>query len=104
MESLPMSTKSHDHTTTSPSLWRNHNYLLLQGGQIVSYVGNQQQFIALPLLILALTGSVLQGGIVMGLSTIAVIAVSPLAAALVHTRTPKTTLFSSDPRPLFLPP
>src|SRR5258708_3053415 len=103
MESLPMSTKSHDHTTTSPSLWRNHNYSLLQGGQIVSYVGNQQQFIALPLLILALTGSVLQVGIVMGLSTIAVIVVSPLAGALVDKWNRKRTMLLCDGGRLLLP-
>src|SRR5712692_5070356 len=49
--------KSNEHETNSPPLWRNHNYLLLQGGQIVSYIGDQQQSIALQLLVLALTGS-----------------------------------------------
>ncbi len=43
---------SHEHGTNAPPLWRNHNYVLLQGGQLVSYVGNQQQSIALPLLVL----------------------------------------------------
>lgn len=70
-------------TNSSPSLWRNHNYLLLQGGQIVSSIGDQQQFIALPLLILALTGSVVQAGIAVSLGTIAVLVVSPLAGVLV---------------------
>ncbi len=46
--------KPHKHKINSSPLWRNHNYLLLQGGQVVSYIGNQQQFIALPLLVLAL--------------------------------------------------
>src|SRR5947209_18529559 len=64
------------------SLWRNRNYLLLQGGQIVSFIGDQQQFIALPLLILALTGSAVQAGIAVSLSTIAVLVVSPLAGVL----------------------
>ena len=45
------------------SLWRNRDYLLLQSGQVVSSLGDQQQFIALPLLILALTGSPLQAGL-----------------------------------------
>ena len=71
--------RSYKHkTTSSPPLWRNHNYLLLQGGQIVSSLGDQQQFIALPLLILALTGSAVQAGIAVSLGMIAVLVVSPL--------------------------
>jgi MFS family permease len=74
----------HAHQATAPPpLWHNRNYLLLQGGQIVSYLGNQQQFIALPLLALAITGSVVQAGIAVSVSTIAVLAVSPIAGALV---------------------
>ena len=71
--------KTSKQKANSP-LWRNQNYLLLQGGQIVSYLGNQQQFIALPLLVLALTGSVIQAGIAVSLNTIAVLVVSPLRA------------------------
>jgi hypothetical protein len=74
--------KSNEHETKSPPLWRNHNYLLLQSGQLVSYIGNQQQFIALPLLALALTGSAVQAGIAVSLNTIAVLVVSPLGGVL----------------------
>lgn len=87
---------SHEHETTSPPLWRNPNYLLLQGGQIVSYIGNQQQFIALPLLVLALTGSVVQAGIAVSLSTIAVLVVSPIAGALVDKWNRKWTMLICD--------
>lgn len=74
---------SHKHkATSSPPLWHNHNYLLLQGGQIVSFIGDQQQFIALPLLILALTGSAVQAGIAVSLNTIAVLIISPVAGVL----------------------
>ena len=74
---------SHKHQTiSSPPLWRNRNYLLLQGGQIVSSIGDQQQFIALPLLILALTGSAVQAGIAVSLNTIAVLVVGPMAGVL----------------------
>jgi MFS family permease len=88
--------KSHEHETTSPPLWRNHNYLLLQGGQIVSSLGNQQQGIALPLLVLALTGSVVQVGIVVSLNTIAVLVVSPLAGALTDKWNRKRTMVICD--------
>ncbi len=64
--------KSHKYQTSLP-LWHNRNYLLLQGGQVVSSLGDQQQFIALPLLILALTGSAVQAGIAVSLNTIAVL-------------------------------
>lgn len=77
-------------------LWRNANYLLLQGGQIVSYIGNQQQFIALPLLVLALTGSVVQAGIAVGVSTIATLVVSPVAGALVDMWDRKRTMVICD--------
>jgi hypothetical protein len=71
--------KSYEHESRSQSLWRNHNYLLLQGGQLVSFIGNQQQFIALPLLVLALTGSAVQAGIAVSLSTIAVLVEAAVA-------------------------
>src|SRR5579859_2353956 len=75
--------KSYKHTINVPlPLWRNRDYLLLQGGQIVSSLGDQQQFIALPLLILALTGSAVQAGIAVSLNTIAVLVVGPLAGVL----------------------
>src|ERR1700692_1165757 len=75
--------KSHKHNTNvSPSLWHNHNYLLLQGGQLVSFIGDQQQFIALPLLVLALTRSAVQAGIAVSLGTIAVLAISPFAGVI----------------------
>ncbi|HEY8291690.1 MAG TPA: MFS transporter, partial [Thermomicrobiales bacterium] len=70
--------------------------LLLQGGQIVSYIGNQQQFIALPLLVLALTGSVIQAGIAVSLSTIAVLVVSPIAGALADQWNRKRTMLICD--------
>ncbi|HTD20908.1 MAG TPA: hypothetical protein VK667_15395, partial [Ktedonobacteraceae bacterium] len=63
--------KSQENESNSPPLWRNHNYLLLQSGQIVSFIGNQQQFLALPLLVLALTGSAVQAGLAIGLNTVA---------------------------------
>src|SRR5581483_6501250 len=88
--------KSHENGAKSVPLWRNRNYLLLQGGQIVSYIGNQQQFIALPLLVLALTGSIVQAGLAIGLNTIASIVVSPIAGVLVDRWNRKTTMLLCD--------
>ena len=65
------------------NLWRNADYLLLQGGQVVSFVGSQVQGIALPLLVLAVTHSATQAGIVLGFSTAAFLVVCPIAGTLV---------------------
>lgn len=46
-----------------PSLWHNHDYLLLWSGQLVSVVGSRTSGIAFPLLILALTHSAFQAGL-----------------------------------------
>ncbi len=70
--------------------------MLLQGGQIVSSVGSQQQFIALPLLVLALSGSAVQAGIAVSLNTIAVIVVSPFAGVLADKWDRKRTMIVCD--------
>ncbi len=46
-----------------PSLWRNHDYMLLWSGQIVSTMGGGMSGFAVPLLILAITGSPAAAGI-----------------------------------------
>ena len=47
-----------------PSLWRNRNYMLLWCGQLLSNIGSQVSQMAFPLLVLAITGSPAQAGIV----------------------------------------
>lgn len=47
-----------------PSLWRNRDYMLLWSGQLLSSVGSQVSLLAFPLLVLAITGSPAQAGIV----------------------------------------
>ena len=49
---------------TPASLWRNRNYLILWGGQVVSSVGTQVSQLAFPLLVLMLTHSAAQAGFV----------------------------------------
>jgi MFS family permease len=51
-------------------LWRNRDYMLLWGGQGLSFVGFQIQGITLPLLILALTRSPAQAGIAAALDAL----------------------------------
>lgn len=52
---------------SSTSLWKNRNFLLLWSGQFVSWVGTEISGIALPLIVLSLTGSPAQAGIIAGI-------------------------------------
>jgi MFS family permease len=71
---------------SSPSsLRRNRDFLLLQSGQLFSQSGTQVASIAYPLLVLALTGSATQAGIV-GFARLASSAVFALPAGLVADR------------------
>lgn len=72
-----------DHPPSPAPLWRNRDFLILQSGQLVSSVGNGVQFMAVPLLVLALTGSPATAGLVIGLNTAAVLATSLVAGALI---------------------
>jgi MFS family permease len=47
-----------------PSLWRNRNFMLLWSGQLISSIGTQISQLAFPMLVLAITGSPAQAGIV----------------------------------------
>jgi predicted MFS family arabinose efflux permease len=49
--------------TRLPALWRNRNYMLLWGGQVVSTIGSSAAQIVYPLLILALTDSPAAAGL-----------------------------------------
>ncbi len=57
-------------------LWRNRDYRLLWAGNLVSSVGSSTVVIALPLLVLAITGRPLQAGGVAAVETVPFIALS----------------------------
>lgn len=65
------------------SLWRNRDYLLLWAGQAVSSFGSQITQLAFPLLVLALTGSPAQAGLVGALRALPFALLSLPAGALV---------------------
>jgi len=64
-------------------LWRNHDYLLLRGGQGVSNFGSAVQGVVTPLLILAISHSPAQAGIAAALGSLPFFLLSLPAGALV---------------------
>ncbi len=64
-------------------LWRNREYLLLWGGQMVSSVGSQVSLLAFPLLLLALTHSPAQAGLIGALRGLPYLLLGLPAGALV---------------------
>jgi len=64
------------------SLWRNRDYLLLWSGQLISTAGSGISQIAFPLLILAITGSPVQAGLIGALRSLIYILFTLPAGAL----------------------
>lgn len=64
-------------------LWKNRDYVLLWSGQTVSIIGTQVSTIAFPLLVLALTNSPIQAGIVAAARTLPYLLFTLPAGALV---------------------
>ena len=88
-------TEAFDDLTPRP-LWRNRDYVLLWSGQIVSAFGTQASGLALPLLILAVTGSPMQAGITGGLRGVAYLLFGLPAGALVDRWNRRAVLVISD--------
>jgi MFS family permease len=65
------------------SLWLNRDFLLLWSGQMVSAIGSQVSLLAFPWLILVVTGSPLQAGLIASVRAIPYILFGLLAGALV---------------------
>ncbi|MEU8272286.1 MFS transporter, partial [Sphaerisporangium sp. NPDC049002] len=51
-----------------PSLWRNRDFVVFMSAQTLSSVGDSISYVALPLLVLHVTGSVVQMGVVTALA------------------------------------
>lgn len=83
-EHLPEPSLSAESVATPPRpLWRNWDFLLLVSGQAVSSVGSQISLIAFPLLILALTHSPAQAGLMTAMRGIPIVLFCLPAGALV---------------------
>ena len=57
-------------TTAGPSLWRNRDFVTLWSGQVVSALGARISATAMPLLVLATTGSPADAGLVAAAGTL----------------------------------
>ncbi len=91
------------HFTQAPSLWRNRAYLLLWGGQVVSNVGSGVSQIAYPLLILAITHSVVQAALISAVRSLAyVLFMLPVGALLDRWNRKLVMLVSDTGRALML--
>lgn len=83
-------------TVGERSLWRNRDFLLLWSGQAVSSLGDQVSGLALPLLVLALTGSSAQAGLVLAASLLPYLALSLPAGVLVDRWDRKRVMIRCD--------
>jgi len=82
--------------STTPSLWRNRDYLILWGGQNLSTLGNAVSGITLPLLILYLTRSPAQAGLAGFFATLPFVLLSLPAGALVDRWDRKKVMIRCD--------
>jgi MFS family permease len=77
-------------------LWQNRDYLMLWCGQAISTTGSNASELALPLLILSLTHSPVQAGLVGALHTVAILLTNLPAGALVDRWNRKYTMMWCD--------
>src|SRR5260370_8687012 len=104
---MPTSKTNHQAASIKHSapLWRNWDYLLLWSGQAISSIVSQLSQFALPLFVLALTGSPVWAGVAGGLRTMPYLFLSLPAGALADPWNPKwLMLVSNSLRALCLPP
>ena len=97
MTQAQLQTRRVEHIQKPPrSLWRNRDYMLLWSGQIVSSTGTRVSSLALPLLVLAVTGSPAQAGIMAALRAIPYVFLALPAGALVDRWDRKQVMIVSD--------
>lgn len=77
-------------------LWRNRDYMLLWSGQAVSSIGTQVSTIAFPFLVLAMTGSATQAGLMGAVRAVPYLIFSLPAGALIDRRNRKRVMIICD--------
>jgi len=83
-------------TAAHGALWRNRDYMALWSGQLISVLGNRISEISLPLLILALTGSLAQAGTVAALLGLPYLLFGLLAGVLIDRWNRKHTMLACE--------
>jgi MFS family permease len=78
------------------SLWHNRDFVLLWSGQTVSRLGSRMSDLALPLLVLALTGSALQAGLIAATQLLPYLILSLPAGALLDRWNRKRVMILCD--------
>lgn len=74
-------------------LWKQRNFMLIWSGQLISWIGTQVSGIALPLIVLALTGSPAQAGAISAMRGIIYVLLALPAGALIDRWDKKTIMF-----------
>jgi MFS family permease len=82
--------------TTAPTLWRNRDFVTLWSGQVVSALGARISAIAMPLLVLAQTGSPADAGLVAAAGTLPFLIVHLPAGPLVDRWNRRRILLTSE--------
>ncbi|GGP00186.1 MFS transporter [Wenjunlia tyrosinilytica] len=91
-----MTASTETAATERPSLWRNRDFLVMWGGQIVSTLGARSSTTTLPLLVLALTNSPADAGMVGAATTLPYLITQLLAGTLVDRWNRKTIMVVSE--------
>ncbi|MEU9888837.1 MFS transporter [Sphaerisporangium sp. NPDC051011] len=85
-----------DPAGSAPSLWRNRNFRRFLAVQTLSALGDSFSYVAIPLLVLRATGSVVQMGVVTGLVGVASIVTGLFAGYLADRVNRKALLIACD--------
>jgi MFS family permease len=85
-----------DTSTVPARLRQNRDFRLLATGRVTSQLGDQLQFLALPLLVVNLTGSAAHAGLVLGAQTVVYLAFGLIAGALADRWDRKRTMIACD--------
>jgi len=96
MNQIPTPQEKHNEGRLSRPLWRNRDFLLLWNGQTISTLGTNVSTLALPLLVLALTHSPAQAGLLTALRLLPYLLFSLPAGALIDRWDRKAVMIRCD--------
>ncbi len=96
MNQIQSTRQEHNNGRPSRPLWRNRDFLLLWNGQTISTLGTNMSTLALPLLVLALTHSPAQAGLLTAMRLLPYLLFSLPAGALVDRWDRKAVMIRCD--------